>query len=135
MSAAASTLLDEGGNYRLTHEGDVVVATVFRREGLTSAEGAECAERMVRSIDAALGRSDVAALVLDLFAAPPVMGPRTLVAIEDIVRRGVERRRKVRVVAGSSATGRLQLERLVRAHGVEARVVPTIEEARATLAR
>lgn len=126
----AATLLDEGGNYRLTLEGDTVVATVFRREELSSAEGADCAERMTRSIDAALGRHDVRSFVLDLFDAPPIMGPRTLATIGGIVGRAVALRREVRLVPGPSPTGRLQLERLAREHGAGGCVAGPVSEMR-----
>lgn len=131
----ANTLLDEGGNYRLNLERDLVVATVWRRADLSSAAGADLAERMTRAIDLALARSEVRAFVLDLFAAPPVMGPRTLVTIGTIVQRAVKRGRKVRIVSGPTATGRLQLERLAKEHGADGGVVATIDEARNSLAR
>jgi hypothetical protein len=131
----ATTLLDEGANYRLMLEGDTVVATVFRREELSSAEGADCAERMTRSIEAALARADVRAFVLDLFAAPPIMGPRTLATIGHIVQRAVALRRTVRLVSGPTAMGRLQLERLARDHGAEGSVVAATSETRARAPR
>jgi hypothetical protein len=132
--AMATTTLDEGGNYRVTLESKLVVATVWRREDLSSAEGADLAERMTRAIDAALTRSEVRGFVLDLSGAPPVMGPRTLVTIGAIVQRATELRRTVRIVSGATATGRLQLERLARAHGADGGVVASIVEARAGLA-
>jgi hypothetical protein len=126
----ATTLLDEGGNYRVTLSGDTLSATVWRREDLSSAEGADCAERMTRSIDAALARPEVRSFVLDLFAAPPIMGPRTLATIGGIVQRAVALRRKVRLVPGPTATGRLQLERLARDHGADGSVVAAVSETR-----
>ncbi len=134
MATLTMTTLHEAGNYRLTLEEDVVVATVWRREDLSSAEGADLAEQMTRALDAAVARATVRALVLDLSAAPPVMGPRTLVTIGGIVERAVGLRRKVRIVAGPTATGRLQLERLAKSHGADGGVVKTIDEARASLA-
>lgn len=131
----AASLLDEGANYRLTLEGAAVVATVFRREELSSAEGADCAERMTRAIDAALVRPGVRSFVLDLFAAPLVMGPRTLATIGGIVRRAVVLGRDVRLVPGPSATGRLQLERLAKEQGCEGCVDAAVSEMRSRPAR
>lgn len=124
-------LIEEGGNFKITRELGVCLLTVWRREDLTSAQGADLAETMVRTMRAQLDDRAVREVILDLSRAPVVMGPRTLSTVGDLIRDAVGARRKVRIVAGPSATGRMQLERLMRDHGAEHGVCDSLEQARA----
>lgn len=123
-------LIEEGGNYKVTRELGLCLLTVWRREDLTSAEGADLAEQMVRTMRAQIDDRGVREVILDLSRAPAVMGPRTQATIGGLIRDIVNAKRKVRVVASPSATGRMQLERLVRDHGAEHSVFDTVELAR-----
>ena len=124
-------LIEEGGNFKITRELGVCLLTVWRREDLTSAEGADLAEVMIRTLRAQLDDRAVREVILDLSRAPVVMGPRTLSTVGGLIRDAVSARRKVRIVAGPSATGRMQLERLMRDHGAEDGVFDSLEQARA----
>jgi hypothetical protein len=123
-------LVEEGGNYKITRELGVCVLTVWRREDLTSAEGADLAERMVRTMRTQLDDRGVREVILDLSQAPIVMGPRTQGSIGGLIREVVTAKRKIRVVASPSAMGRMQLERMVRDHGAEHEVFDSLQQAR-----
>lgn len=112
--------LEEGANYRLTREGDALVATVWRRTDLSTDEGAGAAARMTATLRQLIEREHDRIFVLDLSAAPAVMGPRTLETIGGLVQHAAGKGRVVRIVAGPSATGRMQLERLAKEHGAAA---------------
>jgi len=123
-------LIEEGGNYKITRELGVCLLTVWRREDLTSAEGADLAEKMVRAMRTQLDDRGVREVILDLSHAPIVMGPRTQATVGGLIHDIVAAGRKVQVIASPSAMGRMQIERLVRDHGAEHAVFDSIEQAR-----
>lgn len=128
-----SSVVQEGENYRIGLEGDVCIVTVWRREDLTSAQGADQAQQMVAKLGEVMSKPGVHAMVLDLSAAPVIMGPRTQETITGLLRTAAKLRRGCRVVPSAGATSRLQLERVARDAGAPGAVSDTLAMARRDL--
>jgi len=95
---------------------DVLQARVIRRPDLSSERGADLADQFVDALLETLTSSSTSRTVVDLSAAPPVMGPRTEAAFARLLAAHTKLSRPIGVVASANPTQRLQLQRLMREH-------------------
>jgi hypothetical protein len=129
-------LYASGGNYAIHVDDGLVDVRVWRRPDVAPAEGARFAREKVVHLEALARRDGVVGLLLNLAEAPPVVGPVTQAAVADMLRPFADRRHRIAVVVGESATQRLQMERLLRAVlRDDGCVVDTAPEAIAALRR
>lgn len=103
--------LAEGDNFELELDRGVLALRVVRRPDLDSSRGADSAETMASLIARHAARVDVSGAIIDISQAPPVAGPRTQEALGRMLA-SVAREGKRAAVVVSSATQRLQMERL-----------------------
>ena len=103
---------------------DVLQARVIRRPDLSSEQGAELADRFVDALLETAASSGTSRTMVDLSAAPPVMGPRTEAAFTRLLSAHAKLARPIVVVASANPTQRLQLQRLVREHAPRVATIP-----------
>lgn len=119
-----------GGNYAIDVADGIVDVRVWRRPDVTMPTGAAFAQEKVAHLTALAARPDIAALLLNLTDAPPVIGPITQQAVQDMLRGFIDRRRPIALVVGQSSMQRMQCERLLRDLGrPEGAVYATVDEA------
>lgn len=127
-------VVSEGPSYSVSLDGDRGSIRVWKRPDLSSDEGARLAVEMAKAIAALLPK--VRALVFDLRDAPPVSGPTTVDALENLVRACERGRIRVAAIVSDDAMQRLQVNRVVKEVAPEmGRVFGTPADAESWLAR
>lgn len=130
-----TTLVAEGGNYRIELDFDVATCRVWRRPDVDAETGAAYAKQKIAHFDA-LARGAARAMIFDLREAPPVTGPKTQEALGLMIAAFERARRRVAIVAGASATQRMQLQRIVDGSAPRSgRVFASLEDAQAWAVR
>jgi hypothetical protein len=133
----AVTVLNEGTNYRVSLEGRVAQAVIWKRPDLTMQEGADSARELAVYMDTLAKKhaETAAAAIVDLREAPPVAGPVTQSHLAAIMESWEQVGRRVAWIVGESPTQALQIKRLVREHAPRTgAVVTSPAEARAWIA-
>jgi hypothetical protein len=90
-----------GRNFEIRTAGSVADCRVWRRPDLSREEGAKCADELCEALSALATSTQVKALVLDLYEAPPA-GPLTQKAIERLMRAAEGAGRPVAVIASTA---------------------------------
>lgn len=103
-----------GGNFTIDITDGIVDVVVWRRPDLDVAQGAELARQKVEHLGTLAARRDIVGVLMNLTAAPPVVGPKTQEALAAMLRGFVARDKRIAMVVGDSPTQRLQVERLLR---------------------
>ena len=115
-----------GGNHHKGVRRGVALCRVFSRPDLSYAEGAALAREIESWSSRVARRVDVRGFILDLRAAPPISGPKTIEAKRQMLGRFLARDLRVVVVhAGESATQTMQLRRLLGSLVSTPKVKPT----------
>ena len=124
-----------GPNYCITIEGaSVAVLEVWQAPELTREQGAQCAEQMASRLRE-LSRTQ-RGLVLDLRRATVTWGPRTQLALEQMVRPWEERGREIWVVPANEPIQAIAVKRLLeRAASRHGHMATSVEVALASAGR
>lgn len=83
------TILREGANYSVSHDGEIAVVKVWKRPDLSFEDGARLAEEIAGHLLAIVAGTlvDATGIVLDLREAPDLIGKRTREAMGDVLLR------------------------------------------------
>ena len=119
----------EGANYQIDMEGALAVCRVRIRRDLTMEQGARLASEKV-ALFRKLAGGGSSAMLLDLSAAPAVIGPKTQEALARMLEVWQRARKPIALVAGTNAMQQLQLRRLASGAGDGAAVFETEPAAR-----
>jgi hypothetical protein len=119
MTGRPSELVATGDNFSLHVDDGVVLLRVWSQRDMSFARGAELAQTKLEHLRRLVVRADVRALVFDLVAAAPVVGPVTEAAVRSMIHVFAERRLPVAVVVGESPMQALQFTRLLREAGTK----------------
>ena len=112
------TVLNEGVNYRVSLDGKVASAVIWKRPDLTTQEGADAARELAVYMDT-LAKDHAATAVsaiVDVREAPPVAGPVTQSHLAAIMISWEHAGRRIAWISGDNPIQQLQLKRLVREH-------------------
>lgn len=107
-----------GANYSVAVDGTHALLRIWRRPDLDSATGSQLAVELATAVGRVLATTRT--LALDLREAPYVGGPESIDALAGLVRACEGAHVRVAVVLGSDPVQRLQVRRLVAAHGFRA---------------
>ena len=131
------TVLNEGSNYRVSLDGKVASAVIWKRPDLSAQEGAEAARELAVYMETLARKhaETATAAIVDLREAPPVAGPKTQAHVAAIMHAWELAGRRIAWIVGDSPLQQLQIKRLVREHSPRmGTVVTSIAEARAWIA-
>lgn len=103
----------EGDNYHIELNGPLALYRVFRRPDLDEAAGARAAEEGLGRLRSLVASGRINGVAFDLTAAPPVVGPRTAAALEDLAIF-CKRNRCAFLFISPPPVMRLQVEQLFR---------------------
>jgi hypothetical protein len=120
----------EGENYETWVEDDGVArCRVWRRPDLDAERGAAAAVEIGDELQALAELGEVCGLILDIHAAPQIVGPRTQDALTRLFTVWERAGKPVVIVTGTSAVQRLQVHRLLtEAAPVWGDLVDTVEQ-------
>jgi hypothetical protein len=104
--------LAEGQNYSIDLEGARARCRVWCRPDLDSAQGAALAVEKV-TLFQRLAQGDVQQMVFDLTQAPAVTGPKTQVALGQMLAAWEHAGKPIGVISGPLSIQQLQLRRLI----------------------
>ncbi len=112
------TVLNEGVNYRVSLEGKVASAVIWKRPDLTAQEGAESARELAVYMDTLAKKhaETAGAAIVDVREAPPVAGPVTQQHLASIMAAWEQAGRRIAWLVSDNPIQQLQLKRLVREH-------------------
>jgi hypothetical protein len=104
----------EGENYETWVEDDGVArCRVWRRPDLDAAHGAASAAEIAEQLGELAELADVRGLILDIQAAPQIVGPRTQDALQRLFAAWERAAKPFVLLTGTSAVQRLQVHRLI----------------------
>jgi hypothetical protein len=106
--------LAEGENHLISARDGLAICQIWTRPDLSSEEGAKNAQQMVAFMlnDVLRIGTKYRGVIFDVRRGPPVFGPKTRDVLAGLLARAIERRVRVAIITGESATQILQFRSL-----------------------
>lgn len=106
--------LREGDNHLISERDSLVICQVWVRPDLSSEQGAQNADELVRFLEEMVLRPTTRyrGIILDVRRAPTVFGPRTRARLAALFSKSVVIRLPLAVLCGTTATQALQFRSL-----------------------
>ena len=106
--------LAEGENHLISERDGLAVCQIWMRPDLSSDEGAKNAQQMASFLMNVVLRvgTTYRGIIFDVRQGPPVFGPQTRAVLASLLLRCTERRVRLAVITGESATQVLQFRSL-----------------------